>query len=91
MAVSPELFSSSEMEANIAVCGGAGIPMHGRRQAAVIEEIRDEGRAGRLRFLDCEQTQWVFWAQFHNKGKWLAMGMRELSATRGKSFRHFDL
>ena len=48
---------------------------------AVIEEIRDEGRAGRLRFFDREQTQWVFWAQFHNTGKWLAMGMRELSAT----------
>ena len=48
---------------------------------AVISEIREDGRVGRLRFLDSGQTQWVFWAQFHNTGKWLAMGMREVPAT----------
>jgi hypothetical protein len=48
---------------------------------AVISEIRDDGRSGRLHFLDNSQQQWVFWAQFHNTGKWLAMGMRELGST----------
>jgi hypothetical protein len=48
---------------------------------AVIDAIRDDGRAGRLHFLDTNQQQWVFWAQFHNTGKWLAMGMRELPKT----------
>ena len=48
---------------------------------AVISEIREDGRVGRLRFLDTGQQQWVLWAQFHNTGKWLAIGMKELQPT----------
>ena len=44
---------------------------------AVIAEIRDEGRAGRLRFLDNGQQQWVLWAQFHNAEQWLPIGMKK--------------
>ena len=47
---------------------------------AVISEIRDDGRSGRLLFLDTGQQQWVFWAQFHNTGRWLAMGMSKVPA-----------
>jgi hypothetical protein len=54
---------------------------------AVISEIRDDGRSGRLRFLDTGQQQWVFWAQFHNTGKWLAMGLRELEPTSKEGSR----
>jgi hypothetical protein len=44
---------------------------------AIIAEIRDDGRAGRLRFLDNDQQQWVLWAQFHNSEQWLPIGMKE--------------
>ena len=44
---------------------------------AVIAEIRDDGRTGRLRFLDNDQQQWVMWAQFHNVEQWLPIGMKE--------------
>lgn len=47
---------------------------------AVIAEIRDEGRAGRLRFLDNGQQQWVLWAQFHSTGQWLPIGMKEAAS-----------
>jgi hypothetical protein len=43
---------------------------------AVVAEIRDEGRAGCLRFLDSGEQQWVLWAQFHNTGQWLPIGMK---------------
>ena len=46
------------------------------RRQAVIAEIRDEGRAGRLRFLDNGQQRWVLWAEFHNMGQWLPIGMK---------------
>jgi hypothetical protein len=46
---------------------------------AVIAEIRDDGRAGRLRFLDNGQQQWVLWAQFHNTERWIPIGMREVA------------
>ena len=49
---------------------------------AVISEIREDGRVGRLYvLLDTGQQQWVLWAQFHNTGKWLAIGMKELQPT----------
>jgi hypothetical protein len=44
---------------------------------AVIAEVRDEGRAGCLRFLDNGQVQWVLWAQFLNSEKWTPIGMKE--------------
>ena len=44
---------------------------------AVVAEIRDDGRAGRLRFLDNGQQQWVLWAQFHSGQQWLPIGMKE--------------
>ena len=44
---------------------------------AVIAEIRDEDRAGRLRFLENGQQQWVLWAQFHNTERWIPIGMKE--------------
>ena len=47
---------------------------------AVIAEIRDDGRAGRLRFLDNGQQQWVLWAQFHNSQQWLPIGMKEATS-----------
>ena len=46
------------------------------RRQAVIAEIRDDGRAGCLRFLDTGQQQWVLWAQFHSMGQWLPIGMK---------------
>ena len=47
---------------------------------AVIAEVRDEGRAGRLRFLDNGQHQWSLWAQFHNMERWIPIGMKEVAA-----------
>jgi hypothetical protein len=44
---------------------------------AVIAQIRDDGRAGLLRFLDNGQVQWVLWAQFHSGQQWLPIGMKE--------------
>lgn len=44
---------------------------------AVVAQIRDDGRAGLLRFLDNGHEQWVLWAQFHNGRQWLPIGMRE--------------
>jgi len=44
---------------------------------AVIAEIRDDGRAGLLRFLDNGHEQWVLWAQFHSGQQWLPIGMKE--------------
>ena len=46
----------------------------------VIAEIRDDGRAGLLRFLDNGQVQWVLWAQFLNSEKWLPVGMQEAAS-----------
>ena len=46
----------------------------------VIAEIRDEGRAGLLRFLDTGHAQWVLWPQFHNAERWLSIGMKEAAA-----------
>jgi hypothetical protein len=46
------------------------------RRQAVIAEVRDDGRAGCLRFLDTGQQQWVLWAQFHSMGQWLPIGMK---------------
>jgi hypothetical protein len=48
----------------------------GRRQV-VITEIRDDGRAGLLRFLDNGQVQWALCAQFLNSEKWIPIGMKE--------------
>lgn len=44
---------------------------------AVVAEIRDDGRAGLLRFLDTGRATWFLWPQFHHEGKWLPVGMRE--------------
>jgi hypothetical protein len=47
---------------------------------AVVAETRDGGNAGHLRFLDnCEQ-QWVLWAQFHNAGEWILIGMKDAAS-----------
>ena len=43
---------------------------------AVVAEIRDDGRAGQLRFLDNGQQQWVLWAQFHHAEEWIPIGMK---------------
>jgi len=48
---------------------------------AVVAEIRDDGRAGRLRFLDNGQQQWVLWAQFLNSEKWIPIGMKEAASS----------
>jgi hypothetical protein len=45
---------------------------------AFIAEIRDDGRAGQLRFDDNGQQQWVLWAQFINAEKWIPMGTRDV-------------
>jgi hypothetical protein len=45
----------------------------------VIAEVRDDGRAGLLRFLDNGQVQWALWAQFLNSEKWIPIGMKEAS------------
>jgi len=47
------------------------------KRQVVIAQVRDDGRAGLLRFLDNGQSQWVLWPQFHNGGQWLPIGMRE--------------
>ena len=47
---------------------------------AVIAEVRDEGRAGCLRFLDNGQVQWVLWAQFLNSEKWTPIGKKEAAS-----------
>jgi hypothetical protein len=49
-----------------------------KRQAVVVE-IRDDGRAGLLRFLDNGQEQWVLWARFLNSEKWIPIGMKEVA------------
>jgi hypothetical protein len=46
---------------------------------AVFAEIRDDGRAGLLRFLDNGQMQWVLWAQFHHAARWMPIGMKEVA------------
>ena len=43
----------------------------------VIVEIRDDGRAGLIRFVDNGHEQWALWAQFHNGEQWLPIGMKE--------------
>ena len=43
----------------------------------VIAEVRDDGRAGLLRFLDSGEVQWVLWSQFLNSEKWIPIGMKE--------------
>lgn len=50
----------------------------GRR--AVVAETRDGGNAGYLRFLDSGQQQWVLWAQFHNEGEWILIGMKDAAS-----------
>ncbi len=52
--------------------------LNGRQ--AVISETRDEGRAGKLRFLDNGQQQWVLWAQLHHAGEWMPIGMKDTAA-----------
>ena len=47
------------------------------KRQVVIAEIRDDGRAGLLRFLDNGQVQWVLWAQLHTGEQWLPIGMKE--------------
>jgi hypothetical protein len=47
------------------------------KRQAVVALIRDDGRAGLLRFLDNGQAEWVLWAQFLNSEKWLPIGMNE--------------
>jgi hypothetical protein len=37
---------------------------------AVVAEIRDEGRAGLLRFVDTGHEEWFVWQQLHQEGKW---------------------
>jgi len=46
------------------------------RQAVVVQ-IRDDGHAGLLRFLDTGREQWVLWAQFLNSERWIPIGMKE--------------
>lgn len=41
---------------------------------AVVAEIRDEGRAGLLRFLDTSEETWVLWIELHQDGKWRKVG-----------------
>ena len=48
---------------------------------AVVAEIRDEGHAGQLRFLDNGQRQWVLWAQLHHAGEWIPMGVQDVTTT----------
>jgi hypothetical protein len=47
------------------------------KRQAVIADIRDDGRAGLLRFLDNGHEQWALWAQFLNSEKWIPIGMKE--------------
>jgi hypothetical protein len=47
------------------------------KRQAVVAQIRDDGRAGLLRFLDNGQGEWLLWAQFLNSEKWLPIGMKE--------------
>jgi hypothetical protein len=37
---------------------------------AVVAQVRDEGRAGLLRFLDDGHEEWFLWVEFHQAGKW---------------------
>jgi hypothetical protein len=37
---------------------------------AVVAQIRDDGRAGLLRFLDDGHKEWLLWTEFHQAGKW---------------------
>ncbi len=50
------------------------------KRQAVVAQIRDEGRAGLLRFLDNGHEHWVLWAQFHNSQHWLPIGMKEAAS-----------
>lgn len=50
------------------------------RRQAVIAQIRDDGRAGLLRYVDTGHAQWVLWPQFHNAEQWLPIGMKEAAA-----------
>lgn len=47
------------------------------KRQAFIADIRDDGRAGLLRFLDNGQAQWILCAQFHTGEEWLPIGMKE--------------
>ena len=49
------------------------------KRQAVVAQIRDEGHAGLLRFLDNGHEHWVLWAQFHSNQQWLPMGMKEVA------------
>jgi hypothetical protein len=51
---------------------------------AVVAETRDGGHAGHLRFLDNGQQQWVFWAQFHNAGEWILIGLKDAASKAEK-------
>lgn len=53
------------------------------KRQAVIADIRDEGRAGLLRFLDNGQAQWALWAQFHTGEQWLPIGIKEAALVGG--------
>jgi hypothetical protein len=37
---------------------------------AVVTQVRDDGRAGLLRFLDDGHEEWLLWAEFHQAAKW---------------------
>jgi len=50
------------------------------KRQVVVAQLRDEGRAGLLRFLDNGHELWVLWAQFHNSQHWLPIGMKEAAS-----------
>jgi hypothetical protein len=37
---------------------------------AVVAEVRDDGRAGLLRFTGTGTEEWLLWAELHQAGKW---------------------
>jgi hypothetical protein len=39
-------------------------------RTAVVSAIRDDGRAGRLRFGDTGTEEWFIWQELHQAGQW---------------------
>jgi hypothetical protein len=68
---------SRHTEADMRFAVGQAFECIADGRQAVVAEIRDDGRAGLLRFLDNGQKQWALWAQFLNSEKWIPIGMKE--------------